>query len=94
MCIRDSSEGEYNFILDLIREENPAPVHSVASNAYTKSDFLSSVFLSEPRYNVLVSLLHRKKNVILQGAPGVGKTYAAKRLAYSMICLLYTSRCV
>ena len=86
------SEGEYNFILDLIREENPAPVHSVASNAYTKSDFLSSVFLSEPRYNVLVSLLHRKKNVILQGAPGVGKTYAAKRLAYSMMDQADSSR--
>ena len=26
-----------------------------------------------------------KKNVILQGAPGVGKTYAAKRLAYSIM---------
>lgn len=34
---------------------------------------------------MLVSLLRRKKNVILQGAPGVGKTYAAKRLAYSMM---------
>ena len=26
-----------------------------------------------------------KKNIILQGAPGVGKTFAAKRLAYSII---------
>ena len=33
----------------------------------------------------LVNLLRKKKNVILQGAPGVGKTYAAKRLAYSMM---------
>ena len=86
------SEGEYNFILDLIREENPAPDRSIASNAYTKSDFLNSVFLSEPRYDVLVSLLRRKKNVILQGAPGVGKTYAAKRLAYSMMGQADSSR--
>lgn len=86
------SEGEYNFILDLIREENPAPVRSIASNAYTKSDFLNNVFLSEPRYDVLVSLLRRKKNVILQGAPGVGKTYAAKRLAYSMMGQADSSR--
>lgn len=31
------------------------------------------------------SLLLAKKNIILQGAPGVGKTYSAKRLAYSII---------
>ena len=30
-------------------------------------------------------MIRAKKNVILQGAPGVGKTYAAKRLAYSMM---------
>lgn len=79
------SEGEYNFILDLIRDENPVPVRQAVSDSYAKADFLHDVFLSEPRYTMLVSLLRRKKNVILQGAPGVGKTYAAKRLAYSMM---------
>ncbi len=29
--------------------------------------------------------MKNKKNIILQGAPGVGKTFAAKRLAYSII---------
>ena len=33
----------------------------------------------------LKSLLRRKQNVILQGAPGTGKTYAAKRLAWAMM---------
>jgi len=28
---------------------------------------------------------HRKKNLILQGAPGVGKTFACKRLAYTLM---------
>lgn len=41
--------------------------------------------MSEEDYNSLVSLLEHKKNIILQGAPGVGKTFAAKRLAYSII---------
>ena len=36
-------------------------------------------------YTTLVGLIRTKKNVILQGAPGVGKTFAAKRLAYSMM---------
>ncbi len=55
------------------------------TNKYTKQDFLNEVFLSEEKYNTLVALLQRKKNIILQGAPGVGKTYLAKRLAHSLI---------
>ena len=31
------------------------------------------------------NLIKNKKNVILQGAPGVGKTFTAKRLAYSIM---------
>lgn len=52
---------------------------------YTKDDFLQDVYMSEERYNTLVNLLLIKKNIILQGAPGVGKTYVAKRLAYSIM---------
>lgn len=59
---------------------------------YTKSDFLSDVFISEETYETIKSLMMRKKNLILQGAPGVGKTYAAKRLAYSIMGKKDTSR--
>lgn len=52
---------------------------------YTADDFLHDVFMDEERYNTLKALLLTKKNVILQGAPGVGKTFAAKRLAYSIM---------
>lgn len=52
---------------------------------YDKASFLTDVYLSEARYERLSALLRRKKNVILAGPPGVGKTYAAKRLAYSMM---------
>lgn len=52
---------------------------------YTKDDFLSEVYMSEERYNTLRGLLLKKKNLILQGAPGVGKTFAAERLAYSIM---------
>ena len=52
---------------------------------YTADDFLHDVFMEEDRYNILKALLLTKKNVILQGAPGVGKTFAAKRLAYSIM---------
>lgn len=52
---------------------------------YAKADFLKDVFITETEYDKLRSLVLRKKNIILQGAPGVGKTYSAKRLAYSII---------
>lgn len=53
--------------------------------AYDAEDFLEEVFMDEDSYETLVGLVRNKKNVILQGAPGVGKTFAAKRLAYSMM---------
>lgn len=50
---------------------------------YTKFDFEREVFGT----NVieLIEILEYKKNIILQGAPGVGKTYTARRLAYAMM---------
>lgn len=78
------TRGEYDFILDMIREENP--IASEASiDPYTKSDFLDEVYMTEKRYENLVAVLRNKKNIILQGAPGVGKTFAARRLAWSMM---------
>jgi len=53
--------------------------------AYTPEDFLSEVYMDAERYGTLANVLRAKKNIILQGAPGVGKTFAAKRLAYSMM---------
>ena len=52
---------------------------------YSAEDFLEQVYMDEDSYKKLVGLLETKKNIILQGAPGVGKTFAAKRLAYSIM---------
>ncbi len=52
---------------------------------YTAQDFLDEVYMSPEKYATLKGLLLRKKNLILQGAPGVGKTYAAQRLAFSIM---------
>ena len=52
---------------------------------YTKKDFLEEVFISEAKYDEMYAVLMRKQNIILQGAPGVGKTFTAKRLAYSIM---------
>lgn len=64
-------------------EEDEGPVTEL--KRYTEKDFLREVYMEPAQYETLVNLVKRKKNVILQGAPGVGKTYAAKRLAYSIM---------
>jgi 5-methylcytosine-specific restriction protein B len=75
---------EYDIIMELVRGDNPI-LKQKNIEKYTKSNFLNEVYVGYQDYERLESLLLRKKNLILQGAPGVGKTFAAKRLAYAMM---------
>lgn len=86
------TKGEFDFIMDIIRETNPKPKSDPPKQKYTREDYLSQVYMTGERYDVLVALLRSKMNVILQGAPGVGKTFAAKKLAYSMMGEIDPSR--
>lgn len=61
-------------------------------STYSEDDFLNEVYMSKSNYEILTNLLKNKKNIIMQGAPGVGKTFAAKRLAYSMMGVKDSSR--
>lgn len=79
------TKDEYDYLMELIRQTNPTQQLNKKSTSYTKDDFLTDVFMSVPDFTHLERLLRRKKNIILQGAPGVGKTYTAKRLAYAMM---------
>ena len=61
------------------------PFEAPHVEAYSTADFLNEVFISAEKYQELRSKLLHKKNIILQGAPGVGKTFISKRLAWSII---------
>ena len=65
---------------------------SVPLTEYSAEIFLEEVYMDREQYDAIVGLLKTKKNIIMQGAPGVGKTYAAKRLAYSMMGVKDASR--
>lgn len=71
----------------LFEDESTEDMEEVTKNypVYTEDDFLEEVFMPEDEYARLIGILKTKKNIILQGAPGVGKTFAAKRLAYSIM---------
>lgn len=59
-----------------------AASHSIP---YTIADALKDLFLDEVQLKSILDLWERKKNVILQGPPGVGKTFVCRRLAYALI---------
>ena len=73
-------------------EEETSQETEIKYPPYSKDDFLDEVYINEETYDTLVELLDTKYNIILQGAPGVGKTFAAKRLAYSIMGEKDTSR--
>lgn len=72
-------------LIETNNAENVPEVHEGSPNTYTKEVFLSEVYMTSQEYEQLTALIRHKKNIILQGAPGVGKTFAAKRLAHSMM---------
>lgn len=77
-------EEEYEILMEIIRKENPLSSTNTL-DTYTDKDFLDEVYMSSLELKRLKSLLKEKKNIILQGAPGVGKTFTAERLAYTLM---------
>ena len=46
---------------------------------------MDGVFLSNTKIENILDLLKAKKNIVLQGPPGVGKTFVSKRFAYALM---------
>lgn len=79
------TEEEYLRLEEMFDEDDASPVQTSAKKPYDDAQFLQDVFVSKSDLTAMKGLLERKKNLILQGAPGTGKTFAAKRLAYAMM---------
>ena len=77
------TEQEYEIIRSLIDETNITV--PIKLETYDKSKAMKGLFLAESLFDEILAALKEKKNVVLQGAPGVGKTYIARRLAYALI---------
>lgn len=76
---------EYEIIRKLIDGDPPQSVNLAPPIPYTREEALKDLFLSDTQFDRILSLLRRKKNIILQGPPGVGKTFIARRLAYVLM---------
>lgn len=80
----NKTEGSL-LLAEKISTEILGPLIDKERESYSKEDFLKEVYMTESKYDRMCAVLKKKQNLILQGAPGVGKTFAARRLAYSMM---------
>jgi len=70
------SEAEKTPIIDL----------EIGTIPYGVGDIVASgIFLSEEELNQIIKRLDEKKAMIVQGPPGVGKTFIAHKLAYALM---------
>jgi 5-methylcytosine-specific restriction protein B len=71
-------------------ESPPAP--KFADEPYTLEDAAEGLFIDLTDFSGLVQRLRERKNLIIQGPPGVGKTFFARRLAYALMGRVAKSR--
>jgi hypothetical protein len=61
------------------------PVAAAERRPYSVDQAMEGLFMPRSEFERVVEVWRAKRNLILQGAPGVGKSFVARRLAYALM---------
>lgn len=72
-------------ISELATGEPKEKKETIFYSPYSEADAAKELFISEDTLSEIIESLKIKKNVILQGPPGVGKTFIAERISAALV---------
>ena len=83
--VLDTMIDHYRRLFNEVRETPPVIEDPPEEPRYSIHDALKDLFIPDVVFGEMIARLRRKKALVLQGPPGVGKTFVAKRVAYALM---------